>query len=82
MPKRKCTFNDALQKEFTFLKKASCDSEVICNHCGVKFSVAHGGRSDINDHLKITNHQRSVQAKSAKGTYFVCFIRARAYRAV
>jgi ribosomal protein S27E len=68
MPKRKCLFTDALQKEFTFLKKAASDFEVICRHCGVKFSVAHGGRSDINDHVQSGKHKKCVAAKSSKGT--------------
>lgn len=72
MPKRKCTFNSALQQGFPFIKRAaSCDHEVICNHCGVKFSVAHGGRSDVNDHLKSGKHIKCVQAKSSKGMYLI-----------
>jgi len=75
MPKRKCTFNEELQREFTFLKKGKIDSEVQCTHCGgVTFSVAHGGRSDINDHIKSARHIQNVQAKSSKGLSLNQFI--------
>lgn len=69
MPKRKCTFTTELQKEFTFLKKGTHDSECFCSHCGIKFSVAHGGRSDITDHVKTGRHQHNVDAKSSKGMH-------------
>ena len=69
MPKRRCKFNEELQKEFTFLKKLKLDSEVECGYCGARFSVAHGGRADINQHIKTDRHQRAVLAKSCKSKY-------------
>jgi hypothetical protein len=67
MPKRKCCFNDELQKEFPYLKKSKTDHEVNCTHCGATFSVAHDGRADITDQLKSGHHKNSVEAKASKG---------------
>lgn len=58
--KRSCTFNDDLQKEFKFIKldnSCSNKTKVVCQHCSVHFSVAHGGRSDIKQHLRSQKHQ-------------------------
>ncbi len=66
-PRRKCKFNSNLQKEYVFIKKIKLeeDYEVQCTICGTTFSVAHGGRSDINDHVKSDKHQRSLNAASS-----------------
>ncbi|XP_074857908.1 uncharacterized protein LOC142017138 [Carettochelys insculpta] len=64
--KRVCSFNDDLQKQFKFLKKDSlfCDnSQVICQTCGAHFSIAHGGRNDITQHLQTKKHKRAEQTK-------------------
>jgi hypothetical protein len=55
---RNCSFDDDLQKELTFIKldKLFSDGTKVvcqhCNHCDVHFSVARGGRSDVNQHLR------------------------------
>ncbi|GBN79137.1 hypothetical protein AVEN_267869-1 [Araneus ventricosus] len=61
MPKRSCKFTEDLQNELSFLKKVCAgtgnqdqDDRVKCSHCNSEFSVAHGGRSDIKDHLQST----------------------------
>lgn len=66
MPKRSCKFSEDLQKEFPFLKKvcAAQDDKVKCYHCNSEFSVAHGGRSDIKDHLQSNKHNKSVACAS------------------
>ncbi len=53
-PKRVCKFNETLQSEFKFIKKVKADNDydVYCTIFSSSFSVSHGGRSDINDHLK------------------------------
>ena len=53
MSKRKCSFNDDLKAEFSFLSSSATDvgSTAFCNICKSTISVAHGGRSDINDHI-------------------------------
>ena len=72
MPKRSCTFNNELQNEYPFLKKVCRqDNRVKCS-CGSEFSVAHGGRADIKDHLKSSKHKNSllVSANSSKLTSY------------
>lgn len=64
MPKRKCKFNDELQKEFPFVKKKS-EYDVRCDKCGADFSIAHSGRSDILKHIITEKHKRSVSAAAS-----------------
>lgn len=41
---------------------------LTCNvRCQGTFSVSHGGRSDINDHLKIQKHKLASRASSQSG---------------
>jgi undecaprenyl pyrophosphate synthase len=68
MPKRKCTFSEALQKDFGFLKKIGSNGEVNCTHCNVTFSITHGGRSDINDHVKSARHKTAVEGLASRGS--------------
>ena len=44
----------------------------MCSHCGSTFSVAHGGRSDIADHVKSAKHKSAVSeaASSNITSYF------------
>jgi glutaredoxin-related protein len=58
--RRNCSFNEDLQKEFKFItlyKLCSDERKVVCQHCNVHFSVAHGGRSDIKQHLRSQKHK-------------------------
>jgi hypothetical protein len=32
-------------------------TKVVCQHCNDQFSVAHGGRSEINQHLCSQKHK-------------------------
>jgi len=54
------------------MKKGCLDWEVICSKCSSTFSVAHGGKSDINDHLKSAKHKRAdyAAASSMSATRF------------
>lgn len=62
MSKIKTKFNPALQREFPFLKiAAGNDSEVSCNLCNSKFSVAFRGRTSIADHIKSAKHIKSAR---------------------
>ncbi|GBM94562.1 hypothetical protein AVEN_250343-1 [Araneus ventricosus] len=77
MPKRSCKFTEDLQNKFPFLKKVCTgnqeeDDRVNCSHCNSEFSVAHGGRSDIKDHLQSSKHKKSLAcaASSSKLTSF------------
>jgi hypothetical protein len=58
--RRNCSFNDDVQKEFKFIKLdklCSDGTKVVCQHINVHFSVAHGGRSDISQHLHSQIHK-------------------------
>jgi len=72
--KRLCRFTEKLQSEFTFLKKVRYDNDydVYCTICLSSFSVSHGGRSDITDHLKTIKHKTAKQAAtfSSVSNYF------------
>jgi len=71
---RLCRFTGKLQREFTFLKKVHNDNDydVYCTICSGSFSVSHGGRADITDHLKRNKHTTAKQAAkfSSVSNYF------------
>ena len=75
--KRKCTFNDDLQKEFKFIKfdrLGKDGTKAVCQQCNAHFSVSHGGRSDINQHLQSQKHKEAEKAMASAvniGSYFV-----------
>jgi undecaprenyl pyrophosphate synthase len=52
------------------LRKTKLDYEVNCTQCNVTFSVSHGGRSDINDHMKSGRHKNAVENLASRGSYF------------
>ena len=56
MPKRKCNFTIELKQEFPHLKDTG-KGKVLRNHCGSVFSIVHGGRADVNNHLGIGGHK-------------------------
>ena len=60
-------FNEQLQKEFPFIKKGKTEYDVTCTHCWSNFSVAHGGRCDVKDHLQTDKHWLAVAGKASKG---------------
>lgn len=66
--KRYCTFNSDLQQEFTFLRKTKSDTDVHCDTCGSNFSIAHGGRADIETHIKSDKHRKSTNAAASNKT--------------
>lgn len=68
MPKRTCKFNSELEKEFPFIKKTKSDSDVRCLTCSTNFSVSHGGKSDISQHLKSEKHKLALSAASSSST--------------
>lgn len=73
MPKRKSVFNADLQEKYKFIKKTISDSDVICNLCNSKFSVAHSGKGDIETHLLSIQHKKAVNATAISPsitTYF------------
>src|SRR6218665_1648993 len=64
MPKRKSCLTSELQEQYPFLKPAnSLCHDVICSICSCTFSVAHGARSDVNDHIASKKHKAGNSAK-------------------
>lgn len=72
MPKRKCTFNDELQKKYPMFKKGKNDWDVECLICSSNISIANKGISDINDHLNTQKHKSNSknQASTSSITTF------------
>jgi hypothetical protein len=69
--RRNRSFNDDLQNEFKFIeleKLCSVGTKAVCqrsNRSNVHFSVAHGGRSDINQHLRdVRSQEHKVAGKT------------------
>lgn len=67
MPKVRgnCVFSTKLQAEYKFLRKTSTKSIVDCNKCGSRFSIAAGGKTDIDRHVKTEKHKRALNAASS-----------------
>lgn len=68
MPKRKCTFNINLQSKYPFIKQRNVPTDVTCEKCRTDFSVAHGGASDIEKHLRSEKHKLSDQAAASSSS--------------
>ena len=69
MSKQKCSFNDDLKAEFSFLSSIATDgSTAFCNICKSTISVAHGGRSDINDHIATKKHKVALSAGASSSS--------------
>ena len=64
MPKRKRNFTIELKREFPYLKDTG-NGKVLCNHCGSVFSIVHGGRADVNNHLGSKKHKVAVEAAAS-----------------
>lgn len=62
MPKRKCTFSDKYSKEWNFITKGKFDDDVECKICRRMFSIAHGGRSDILQHINSQRHKLNISS--------------------
>lgn len=75
--KRACTFNDDLQKEFKFLKRESLSeaSKLRCDICGARFSIAHGGRADITQHMHTKKHMDAAKSKCATPSVSEFFVK-------
>ena len=64
IPKRKCKFTDELKRKFPCLKETG-NGNVLCNRCGSVFSIAHGERADLNNHLGSKEYKISVKAAAS-----------------
>lgn len=64
MPKRKCTFNDDLQKKFPTFRKVKFQWEVLCTICDTKISIANKGATDIIDHSNTMKHKTKISCQA------------------
>ncbi|XP_060835436.1 uncharacterized protein LOC132929545 [Rhopalosiphum padi] len=65
MPKRRCVFTPQLKLEFPFLQDADEVGKIFCTICKSVFSIEHGGRSDITQHVtKVKKHLLALSAAS------------------
>lgn len=65
MPKRKCTFSKDLKEAYPFLEEDATSNKVQCSVCRSVFSIEHGGRGDIKQHLKMQKHKLAAAAISS-----------------
>lgn len=67
-------FNEKLQSEYKFLKtcqKPGQEYKIEYTVSGAAFSIEHGGKSDITQHLKSVRHNIAASAsKSQKKVKF------------
>lgn len=64
MPKRKCIFNEDLQRKYPSFKKGKFEWEVLCLICSSTISIANKGGSDIADHIATNKHKRHLQSQA------------------
>lgn len=69
MGKRKCSFSDDYTKEWSFIKRGRHhDKEAFCSVCGLYFSLGHGGKSAVKDHIRTGAHATKLTvASTSKG---------------
>lgn len=68
--------NDSLSEQYNFIKKTKSDSDVRCNVCNANFNISHGGKSDIESHLKSEHHLKALSAASSSQSMTKFFKRA------
>jgi hypothetical protein len=71
MPKKKC-FSSEFRAEYPFLKEDQQVGKVLCSICKSQFSIKHGGRSDILQHIEKRKHAIPAETKrcSKKEMYY------------
>lgn len=58
------TFYENLAKIFPFIKKTKSGSNIHCLKYSGTYSLRHGGRSDITQHLKTEKHKAADTASA------------------
>jgi hypothetical protein len=61
---KRCVFTESLEAEYPFLKEDQQVGKVPCSICKSQFSIKHGGRSDILQHIKKRKHATAAETKS------------------
>lgn len=75
MPKRKCSFNEDLQKRFPSFKRGKSDSEVTCLICESSISIASRGAIDIEEHQKTAKHKKRLQSQGGTSRILDTFVK-------
>jgi hypothetical protein len=57
-------FNEILSTEFLFLEEVE-DERVSCTKCLLTFTIHHGGRSDVTDHMTTRRHKSAEEASAS-----------------
>lgn len=65
MPKRKCIYKEEFESKWSFIKKGRFDHEAECKICNCFLNIAHGGQSDIKDHINSNKHLNNYRASSS-----------------
>jgi hypothetical protein len=80
MPKRKCVVTEKLRTKYPFIIPCNCDGKVDekvkCTQCNAIFSIQHGGRSDITQHIVTKRHNLAENASVSNkvSDYFSNFL--------
>jgi hypothetical protein len=64
MPKRRRVFTESLEAQCPFLKEDQQVGKVLFFICKSQFSIQHGGRSAIQQHMKKRKHAVSAETES------------------
>jgi hypothetical protein len=66
MPKRKCVLTEKLRTKYPFIIPCNCDGKVgekvKCTQYNAIFSIQHGSRSDITQHIATKRHKLAENA--------------------
>ncbi|XP_055913202.1 uncharacterized protein LOC129946862 [Eupeodes corollae] len=67
MPKRKCIFNNDLQKKYPMFEQLDTNDQhiVFCATCNSSFSVAYKGKRDLDQHLLTEKHKKNIKSASS-----------------
>lgn len=60
--KRKCIFNEELQRKYPCFKVTQSKHEAHCTTCGTTVSIANKGKFDLQQHLESKKHKTTIQA--------------------
>lgn len=66
MPKAFTKYNKSWENVFPFLQPGPSDYEAHCLECDLKFSIKHGGKSDVKRHMNRKCHIEKTVKNSAK----------------
>jgi hypothetical protein len=66
MPKRRCVFTESFEADYPFLKEDQQVGKMMCSVCKSQFSIEHGGRSDVLQHIKKRKHAIAVEKNCSK----------------